>query len=144
MHQGGVYYLPVKSVLWALNMKKKFNAKTKKAKTKPEPAFRLITIPAHTVRGFDGMSMYEDGMQGKLSHVSDAYIEGQYGYDINVPEQEYKFTSWEDVPYDMKKETKAQLRQAVEADDKRITDAQEAFMRDRIVVLKPLSLVKGS
>jgi hypothetical protein len=116
-------------------MKKKFNAKTKS-----ESAFRLITIPAHTVRGFDGMSCHEDGQRGMLSHASEAYLEMKYGYDINMPERQFKFTSWEDVPYDMPKETEALLRQAVEADDRRIKEAQEAFMRDRIVILKPLSL----
>jgi hypothetical protein len=120
-------------------MKKKFNAKTKS-----EKPFRLITIPAHTVRGFDGMSCHEDGQQGKLSFASDAYLEMKYGYDINVPERQYKFTSWEDVPNDMAKETKAALRQAVDADDRRIKEAQEAVMRNRIVILKPLSLTKNS
>ena len=119
-------------------MKKKF-----KEKAAPEKPFRLVTIPAHTARGFDGMSMYEDGMQGKLTYCSDAYIESQYGYDIDMPEQTIKFTAWEDLPSGMKPETREALKQALAAQDRAAELAREEFERTHVVVYKPLTLKRA-
>lgn len=61
---------------------KKAAAKKPCAK-KPEqakPEQDCVTIPAH--RAFDGISLYEDGMSGKLRNVSEAYIEAVYSYEV--------------------------------------------------------------
>lgn len=119
-------------------MKKKF-----KEKAAPEKPFRLVTIPAHKVRGFDGMSMYEDGMQGKLTYASEAYIESQYRYDIDMPEQTIRFTGWENIPSVMKPETREALRQALEAQDRVAQLARDEIERTHVVVYKPLTLKRA-
>lgn len=53
-----------------------FNRAAKKSKTE----FVTVHIPAH--REIDGLSMYEDGMAGKLRNVSNSYLEAAYGYDV--------------------------------------------------------------
>lgn len=111
-------------------MKQDFNAGTAPAGT------RMVTIPAHTARVFDAMSYREDGMAGRLTNVSEAYVQSQYYFDTNIPEQTIAFTDWNKLPWNMADDTKALLKRVMAEEDRK---AQE-LLKDRIVLSKVLRL----
>ncbi len=76
----------------------------------PDPNVRLVFLPAHTAHVFDALSYRDDGMQGRLSGVSEDYINLHYYSDVQVPAQTVAFTVWQDLPYGMADDTRALLK----------------------------------
>lgn len=102
--------------------------------------FRLVALPAHTANIFDWMSYRDDGMQGRLTNVSEEAVRAQYYYTQDVPEQLVPFTTWEKLPWGMADDTKALLKRTMAAEDKQAELERSHILKDRIAVSKPLRL----